>query len=157
MNHLGFTGTKDGLTSRQKESLFEVVVRIVGDDPKDWIAHHGDCVGGDDTFDHLCEAAGVAKIFIHPGHDWSGKSPLRALCGVYGMLRSREEPETVWFPSKPYLDRNNDIAEASDIVIACPKERDEQLKSGTWSTVRRARKRGKHVILIYPDGTVEES
>jgi hypothetical protein len=39
-------------------------------------------------------------------------------------------------------------------LIAAPAEPEEQLLSGTWSTVRFARKLGKPVFLILPDGTV---
>lgn len=145
------------MTSAQKQTLFDRVMMFVGDDPKDWVFHHGDCVGGDATFDALAEAVEVGAIHIHPGVDSNGMSPNRAYCGDYGNNAYRDDPDTVWYPAKPYLERNDDIAEASDVLIACPKAKEEQLRSGTWSTVRRARKRGKLVILIYPDGTVEES
>jgi bifunctional non-homologous end joining protein LigD len=36
-----------------------------------------------------------------------------------------------------------------------PAEPEEQLRSGTWSTVRFAKKQGKPVFLILPDGTVK--
>jgi len=39
-------------------------------------------------------------------------------------------------------------------MIATPGEVDEQLRSGTWSTVRFARKQGKPVHVILPDGRV---
>jgi bifunctional non-homologous end joining protein LigD len=36
-----------------------------------------------------------------------------------------------------------------------PAEPEEQLRSGTWSTVRFAKKQGKPVFVILPDGTVK--
>jgi hypothetical protein len=40
---------------------------------------------------------------------------------------------------RPYLVRNRHIVDASSVLIATPKG-DEELRSGTWSTVRYARK-----------------
>lgn len=57
----------------------------------------------------------------------------------------------------PPLERNHRIVDACDVLIACPKDAQEQLRSGTWATVRYARKQGKRVIVITPDGTVEDS
>jgi hypothetical protein len=45
-----------------------------------------------------------------------------------------------------------DIVVESELLIATPKEVKEQLRSGTWATVRRARKVGIPIILITPDG-----
>jgi hypothetical protein len=38
------------------------------------------------------------------------------------------------------------------VVIACPFERTEQQRSGTWATVRMARKAGKPLVIVYPQG-----
>lgn len=53
---------------------------------------------------------------------------------------------------KEYLDRNHDIVDCSDILITCPKEDVEQLRSGTWATIRYAKKSNKKTIIIYPSG-----
>jgi len=57
---------------------------------------------------------------------------------------------------KPYLERNHNIVDESELLIACPKSKEEELRSGTWATVRYARKKGVRIILIYPDGSVSE-
>jgi predicted Rossmann fold nucleotide-binding protein DprA/Smf involved in DNA uptake len=59
-------------------------------------------------------------------------------------------------PEKPYLARNRDIVLETIALIAAPAEPLEQIRSGTWSTVRFAKKQGKTVILILPDGTIEQ-
>lgn len=41
-------------------------------------------------------------------------------------------------------------------MIATPSSKEEELRSGTWSTVRYARKLRRPVTLIYPDGSVVE-
>jgi hypothetical protein len=50
------------------------------------------------------------------------------------------------------LERNTEIVKACDVLIATPKEQDEVLRSGTWATIRRARKYDKKLAVIFPDG-----
>ena len=48
---------------------------------------------------------------------------------------------------KPYLVRNSDIIKHSSILIGCPIDKNtETLRSGTWSTIRKARKQN---LLLY--------
>src|SRR2546421_4680099 len=103
-------------------------------------AHHGDCVGADEEFHLLCLALG-AVIIVHPPSDGSQ----RAYC---------KHPDEV-LDERPYLSRNHDIVDASDLLIACPSSEDEKLRSGTWATVRYARKTCKTVHMFKPDGTWE--
>jgi hypothetical protein len=58
---------------------------------------------------------------------------------------------------RPYLDRNKDIVDASHMLIAIPNSPKEEERSGTWSTIRYAQKKGVPVMLIYPDGSTEWS
>jgi outer membrane protein insertion porin family len=53
------------------------------------------------------------------------------------------------------LDRNRAIVDSCDVLIACPKGPEEQ-RSGTWATVRYARKQKKRIVIIWPDGEVTE-
>jgi hypothetical protein len=55
---------------------------------------------------------------------------------------------------KPYLARNKDIVRATEMLVAAPAQDIEQLRSGTWSTVRFARKMERAVWVILPTGTV---
>ena len=52
-----------------------------------------------------------------------------------------------------YLDgftetRNKDIVNSCDILIACPENDKEVIRSGTWSTIRYAKKINKTVLLF---------
>jgi len=48
---------------------------------------------------------------------------------------------------EPYLKRNLNIIKNSSILIACPIDKNrEDLRSGSWSTIRKAR---KYNLLIY--------
>jgi hypothetical protein len=59
-------------------------------------------------------------------------------------------PYSLMQEPKPYLVRNREIVEGVDLLIACPKEPVEVLRSGTWATVRIARRLGVPVVLIWP-------
>jgi len=130
---IGFTGTQVGMTNEQKSSL-EKYLKI---SLKYSEYHHGDCVGADEQFHKILEKLGTDEIIIHPPI----KNVKRAFC----------KAKTILVP-KDYLDRNKDIVDASEILIAAPKEFDEQLRSGTWSTVRYCKKQKKNAFIIYPNG-----
>jgi len=128
---IGMTGSKTGMNDLQKKLFAEfVTLNSVVE------LHHGDCVGADADAHNIAVACGV-KIVIHPPVD----SKLRAFCS-----------EAIELPVKPYLARNKDIVNAGELLVAFPNSRTETLRSGTWSTVRYARKIGKQVVIFYPDG-----
>lgn len=136
---LGFTGTSEGLTLAQKRGLYTVVREF---HPRE--VHHGDCVGADDYFhDVIRSYFPDCKRIIHPPDN----PKKRAFCG--------ESPNDIILPEKPYLARNQDIVNAAKVLIACPKEFKEVVRSGTWSTVRRAAKRNIPIYILLPDGKLE--
>lgn len=57
--------------------------------------------------------------------------------------------------AKPPLVRDDDIAIDCDVLVACPAGTEASLpRSGTWATIRRARKLSRKIIIIWPDGSV---
>lgn len=141
---IGFTGTRQGMTPQQRTSLSFVLRAFIQTDGVDRLPfHHGDCIGADS------EAHDIARdlncfITIHP----PTKSSLRAYRGG-DFVHAAED----------YMDRNRAIVSACDVIIACPKEYDTVRRSGTWATMRFAKRAGKSVVMIRPDGEVvtEES
>jgi hypothetical protein len=99
--------------------------------------HHGDCVGADAEADDLIAQIGGCKIVIHPPDN----PRKRAFKTRY--------PGRIVLPAKPYLMRNHDIVDATDILIAAPKTNEEELRSGTWATIRYAMKQGKEVLKLH--------
>lgn len=134
---LGFTGTQEKPTVRQIRTVAQAMVChcLIEYLPVEF--HHGDCVGAD-YYAHLLARALWFKIWIHPPTDESR----RAFCNAM--------PERI-LPAKPFLERNKDIVEATEILIAAPRG-PEEVRSGTWSTVRYARKRGRPIYICWPDG-----
>jgi hypothetical protein len=96
--------------------------------------------GGVDEHAHkIVRSVSKCRVIIHP----PTISTKRAFCKGDILLAE-----------KPYLDRNKDIVLASNLLIATPLEFEEQIRSGTWSTVRFARKRMIGNIVIDPNGNV---
>jgi len=101
--------------------------------------HHGDCRGADEEAHDIAKAFALS-IVVHPPED----PKARAFC-VGDEVR----------PPRPYLKRNADIVAAADVLIAAPASLHEVLRSGTWATVREARRRGKRVYIIGPEGELD--
>lgn len=94
--------------------------------------HHGDCIGADFEAAHIARKLGYT-IVCHPP-----------------TIDAKREffPSDVTFPALPYLARNKAIVNATEVLFAAPKETEEVIRSGTWATVRYARKVGKPVYIL---------
>lgn len=133
---VGFTGTQEGMKVKQAKKLKKVLLDLMRHMVNEF--HHGDCIGADEEAHEIVSRDIGCEIVIHPPKNNSK----RAWCKA-GQVRFREQKE--------YLARNKDIVDSTEILVACPKG-PEEIRSGTWSTVRYAKKRGKRVLVIKPDG-----
>lgn len=134
---LGFTGTRSGMTDAQKETVRTLLGMWLPGQGIEF--HHGDCKGADAEAVELARAAGF-EIAKHP-------SDIEA--------QTAHTLADVTFDPKPPLERNHDIVDAIDALIACPKGFTEELRSGTWATIRYARKQGRLVMVVLPSGMTE--
>jgi len=140
---IGFTGTQKGLARSQYEALFRVLHGYSWAEEREF--HHGNCVGGDESSHYI---AGILKFKRVLHRPLSGRKEAR--CSFH------LEPVDVLMPRKDYLERNKNIVNATEVLVACPKEEDgETLRSGTWSTVRYARSLKRKIVIIRPSGKVE--
>lgn len=144
MKRIGFTGTREGMTEQQKvylESYLKMLISL-DNESSDFCFHHGDCIGADEQAHRIFhDKVGGKLIYLHPPHN--------------DKLRAKLDSECFHvFETKQYLERNHDIVDASDFLIAAPKEAEETVKSGTWATIRYAEKQKKNVVIIRPDGSV---
>lgn len=132
---VGFTGTQKGMTDYQKSVITK------------WLEshgvtelHHGDCLGADEQIHHIARGQNI-MVVTHP--------PLnpakRAFCRVPG---DRE--------LKPYLERNHDIVDETEYLIAATRTNMEEMRSGTWATVRYARRMHKPIWIVTPNGAFVE-
>ena len=131
--HIGFTGTRRGMTAAQ-EAVLRTILASFGAA----VLHHGDCIGADAQAHDVATSLGL-EVVVHPPDIDTQRAWKTA-----SMMR---EP-------KPYLVRNKDIVRQTEMLIAASAEAEEQHRSGTWSTVRYARRSGRAIYVIGPDGTV---
>ena len=135
MNNIGFTGTRKGMTKKQRESFQKLIESF-----KIKEFHHGDCIGADkESHDIIKKLDPKPKIMGHPPK----YSKYRAFCKA-----------DIWLKPKDYLTRNKDIVDSTDILIGITAGK-EKLMSGTWSTIRYARKKDKPIYIISPDGKLK--
>jgi len=131
--HIGFTGTQTGMTEHQKERVKESLEYWYK--PNNSHFHHGDCVGADE------QAATIADDLGYTIHCHPPKNPKK---------RAYFKHNDVMNPEKEYLERDRDIADGCDLLIATPKTHTEQKRGGTWYTIRYAMDKGHNVHTIYP-------
>ena len=121
---VGFTGTLAGMSASQLAQLRVVLTWLRaaltrnGNGPE---LHHGDARGADRQCAHVAKQLG----------------------GFY---------VTAWPPqsgdTSPLVRNRRDIVAPADVLIAAPKTDIEILRSGTWATVRAARRKGIPVIVL---------
>ena len=138
---LGFTGTQKGMTPAQKGAFVDLLAEINQNRLKITQFRHGDCIGADAEAHQRVRDNCEGVVII--GHPPSNESK-RAFCQV-----------DLEMSSFPYLVRNRMIVNNVQHMIATPAEYEEQLRSGTWSTIRYTRSKLGRLCLtiIYPDGS----
>lgn len=130
---IGFTGTRKGMTTLQIKQL-EYILDFY---PEITELHHGGCIGADKQIHDIVQKDfSNISIHIHP----CNITDKRAFC----VQRDKD----VIYPEKDPLERNHNIVDACDVLLATPKERNEVLRSGTWATIRYAIKLNKNVRIL---------
>lgn len=140
---IGFTGTRQGMTDAQKRVVKDLIEEL-----RPTRVVHGDCVGADADFHDLVREGynPVVEIMLRPGHNKQGESPTRAHCD-----------EDIVCAPRYYLDRDEDIVlDLIDdgVLIATPSGMNEVLRSGTWTTIRKARKHHVLQYIVGPNGAL---
>jgi hypothetical protein len=101
--------------------------------------HHGCCVGADAQAHTLARTLGLRVV----GHPPVNQSKMAA------DLDCDE-----WREPEPYLDRNHTIVDETAVLLATPEKMREELRSGTWATVRYCRTVGRALYVHWPNGAV---
>ena len=131
MLKIGFTGTRHGMNDVQQKE-FEKLIKS-----KDFEEfHHGMCVGSDQQSHEFITAIKKIKSAKTVGHPPKFKK-FMADC-----------PCDITMKPYDYLKRNKNIVDETDILIATPDVK-EKVRSGTWSTIRYARKQHKKIYIIH--------
>jgi len=130
---IGFTGTRYGMTLKQKVNYVNKLKELNCEE-----LHHGMCHGADNQAHEMAILNNIPKIVMHPS----------TISEAYKPYYHNSLTEVVELSKKPPLERNHDIVDATDILLATPKTKEEVLRSGTWATIRYARKKGKAVVIL---------
>lgn len=136
MKKVGFTGTRNKISREQYLALAEFL-----DGLGEFELHHGDCVGADAEA-HEISTQLPCQIIIHPPI----KKELRAFCSDAFQIRETQN----------YFARNRQIVLETELLVACPRLMNEEREGGTWYTINYARKLGRKIYIIWPDGSIAE-
>ena len=123
---VGFTGTRYGFSKAVEDSIADFLSTF--DDLEE--VHHGDCIGSDAMFHDLVrERFPHVKVVVHP--------PL------IPRLRAFKPGDEV-HPPRHYKERNRDIVDSCDLLIAVYHKR--YPSRGTHYTASYAKSVGKEVM-----------
>jgi len=131
MIKIGFTGTRHGMSDEQLKEFKKLIKSKEFEE-----FHHGMCVGSDEQSHDIVKGIENKKIIGHP----PTFKKFMADCTCDIMRKSYD-----------YLQRNKNIVDDTDILIATPDVK-EKVRSGTWSTIRYARKQDKRTYIIHKNG-----
>ena len=131
---VGFTGPRLGMTDLQYAKLTHELHRLGATQ-----LHHGDCRGSDEQADQIAADLGIYRV-AHP----PTSTGLRAFCAS----------EEIREPA-PFIVRDHTIVLETEILIGTP-DRPEYRRSGTWTTLRYARRIQRPIIAITPAGIALE-
>jgi hypothetical protein len=139
---LGVTGSSEPIPNLQRLGLLSILGDLrharnpfISSRPFEWM-HNGDCINADHEMACIWRRLG-GKVHGHPPDN-----PLRRAFFHYELMDG----------PLPYGQRDQKIVGAADLLVAAPRK-PEYTRSGTWMTVRMARRKGIPIILIWPDGS----
>lgn len=136
---IGFSGTRQGMSSEQKRVFAEVFSRL---EPERFV--HGLCIGAD------VEAHDIVRSLYTPeqceieGYPSTASTRMERVC------------ELNHHPMDP-LKRNKEILISSEVLIATPLEMEEMRRGGTWHTYRLALDMKMPIYLILRNGMVQHA
>jgi len=130
---VAFTGTQIGMTWAQKKAFRSLLIEM-----KPRVLIHGDCIGADADAHDIAVDLGI-EVWIRP-------------C-ILSEKRAYKEGKLLAEPEEP-IARNHKMVDQSHALIGCPKRPRQELRSGTWATIRYAKKADVLRWLVFPDGSV---
>lgn len=131
---VSFTGTRQGMSEWQKQQLEKFFTEHRGEI---FAFAHGACAGADVEAHAIAREVFGKELFI-------AIFPSTAKTRVRGLDANFEAE-----PEEP-LKRDRKIVDAGyGVLLAAPLQMQEVLRSGTWSTIRYARKKKFRVEILW--------
>lgn len=129
------------MTTAQRAELERLLRELVPSE-----LHHGGAVGADRESHEIALRLGIPSVVVHPSNDVARTADL----GV-----APTTTVVTYLEARDPLKRNKTIVRAADTLIAAPASATEQVRSGTWFTIRFARRSSDvEIIVLSPDGGV---
>ncbi len=152
---IGFTGTRNGMTEQQKTAFLDALWDCFVYQAVEF--HSGKCVGADFQAVHLvemhaCEYDRDIVQHFHPGrfaNNFEDTSMEASVCLHPGTTVFRHPPRT-------RFKRSRIIVDACELLIAAPPCKPLPDRGGTLYTINYARKQGRPLVILWPDGTTSE-
>lgn len=143
---IGFTGSRHGMQPMQiaKVQALFLIYWTYWPTLNDNTLHHGDCAGSDEQAFKLAKRIGFATA-AYPASDVS-------------EIWHANTDSDLRFDAAPALKRNLRIVSQSNVLVAAvhgfnPSKMQE--RSGTWATIRYAKKEGVPYWLVDPMGQAQ--
>lgn len=133
---VAFTGTQFGMTLYQRSKLGTVLLGLGR-----FQFHHGGAAGADTEAHEIAYDAGCRDL-----HVWL----------PVGKTWPPMQYTTIHHTGTGALRRNHFTIYGANLLIATPRQAKEIRRSGTWATVRAARKAGIETKVLVPQPTDEE-
>lgn len=121
---VGFTGTREGMSLNQIAHFIPVIAEVTINGMALTEFHHGMCIGADEQAEEFIRRCFPSVRIV--GHPPINRRYISTKCAPHRILPPRE-----------YIARNHKIVDASDVLVATPRGK-EELRSGTWATIRYA-------------------
>lgn len=132
---VGFTGTQAGMTAEQRLAFARLLQSLQASE-----FHHGDCIGSDAQAHQIAQLLKVPALHIWP--------PLA------NAKRAFMKGATL-HAAAGYIERNHSIVASVDVLVGAPRlQGKEEQRSGTWATIRQARRTHKPIFIVWPNGEV---
>ena len=128
---VGFTGTHKGAHATQLAAVKEKLKSLKEEGFDEF--HHGACIGADEQAAKIAKELGF-RVVAHPG---LAKDPTNM------MYRTEWTGSDEVLEAKPFIERDHNIVNATEVMLATPLTHGEITRSGTWTTVRYAKKQGR--------------
>jgi hypothetical protein len=136
--HLGITGRREGGSPIQLKIMADILANAHRALEYRYL-HHGDCFGIDEEAHGIAKEIGY-KVICHPPSS--------------DKYRAFTEGHELVLEPRPFLERNKRIVEAAEVLLAFPTSGVEVLRSGTWATIRHARRCGVTAMIVSADGLI---
>jgi len=149
---LGFTGTHHGMDDFQKQSIALLFSQLLREyDEIEF--HHGDCIGADAQAATILndlrhsQTRCCVRIICHPGFPPNHPKETK--------FRAFTDFNDEVCEVKVFIGRDHDIVDETEEMVATPVTEDEEVRSGTWTSVRYARKQERKVTVLNPKKTLK--